>query len=113
MKGDPLSESGLIGEHHFRDASRGISREHVALVFSQVYKEREDVPVDAGARQRCFVVGGRGSRNRHRGRGGAVLQRSRGIGGMHRPALVPANVTDAHAHLATTAELVPARAQGR
>lgn len=113
VKGDPLSESWLDRRTSFRDVSRGISREHVALMFSQIYKEREDVPVDAGARQWCFVVGGRRSRNRYGSRGGAVLQRSCGIGGMHRPTLVPANVTDADAHFAATAKFVPTRPQGR
>lgn len=83
-------------------------------MFSQVDQEREDVSVDARARKRCLVVGGRGGRgwDRHGGQRGAVLQRSRGIGGLHRPTLVPADVTDAHAHLASTPEPVPARAQG-
>lgn len=99
-------------EHRF-ETPRGGSREHIALVFPQIHQEREDVPVDVGAWQRCFVVGGRGGRDWHGSRRGAVLQRSRGIGGMHRPALVPADVSDADAHLAAAAESVPTRAQGR
>lgn len=93
--------------------SRGESREHVALVFSQVHKEREDVSIDVGTRKRRLIVGGRGSRDRHGGRSRAVLQRSRGIGGVHRPTLVPADIPDPHAHLTTATKLVPARTQGR